>query len=45
LEQQKAAPLSSSFSSSPPDGRLVARRPPCADNQILPLIAAISWQR
>jgi hypothetical protein len=23
----------------------VARRPPCADNQILPLIAAMSWQR
>ena len=26
-----------------PDGRLVARGPPCADNQILPLIAAMSW--
>ena len=29
---------------SAPDGRLVARRPPCDDDQILLLIEAMSWQ-
>ena len=29
---------------SAPDGRLVARRPPCDDDQILLLIDAMSWQ-